>query len=127
MAHRQRDLRREQIWRRHLERQQSSGFTVRDYCRENALRETAFFFWKKEIAKRNGESSAIPPATTTAPSAPAFVPVALIDSPGSRNETPIDIRLVEGHRLRVRSGCNLDLLADVLAMLRRSKPEGRPC
>ena len=126
MARMQRDLKREQIWRRHLEQQQSSGLTIRAYCRENTLRETAFFFWKKEIAKRVREATPSA-ATSAAPSAPAFVPVAVIDSPARRNETPIDIRLVEGHRLRVRSGCNLDLLADVLAMLRRSAPEYRPC
>lgn len=126
MARLQRDLNREQIWRRHLEQQQSGGHTVRAYCRANTLRETAFHYWKKEIAKRDrvATSSA---ATLPAPSTPAFVPIAVIDSPAHRNESPIDIRLVEGHRLRVRSGCNLDLLADVLAMLRRSAREGRPC
>jgi len=122
MARLQRDLNREQIWRRHLDRQQSSGLTVRAYCRANTLRETSFFYWKKEIAKRDREAT--PSAT---PSAPAFVPVAVIGPPADRNESPIDIRLVEGQRLRVRSGCNLDLLADVLAMLRRSAPEGLPC
>jgi hypothetical protein len=125
MARLQRDLNREQIWRRHLDQQQSSGLTVRAYCRANTLRETAFFYWKKEIAKRDREAT--PSATAATPSAPAFVPVVVIGSPADRNESPIDIRLVEGQRLRVRSGCNLDLLADVLAMLRRSAPEGRPC
>jgi transposase len=122
MARLQRDLNREQVWRRHLDRQQSRGLTVRAYCRANTLRETAFFYWKKEIAKR--DRAATPSAT---PSAPAFVPVAVIGPPADRNESPIDIRLVEGPRLRVRSGCDLDLLADVLAMLRRSAAEGRPC
>ncbi len=39
----------------------------------------------------------------------------------------IDIRLAEGHRVRIRSGCDRSLLADVLAMRRRSASEGRPC
>ena len=124
MARLQRDLKREQIWRRHLEQHISSGLTARAYCRTNELRETSFFYWKKEIAKRDRESASV--AATAAP-APAFVPVAVIDSPAHPAETPIDIRLVEGHRVRVRSACDRNLLADVLAMLRRSTTEGQPC
>ena len=36
MARHQRDLKREQTWRRHIERQRSSGLTVRDYCLDQA-------------------------------------------------------------------------------------------
>jgi len=122
MARLQRDLNREQFWRRHLDQQHSGGLTVRAYCRANALRETAFFYWKKEIAKRNREATSSAP-----PSAPAFVPVAVIDAPDSRTETPIAIHLAAGHRLRVRSGCNRELLADVLALLAKPEREGRSC
>lgn len=118
MARLQRDLKREQIWRRHLEQQRTSGVTVRAYCLANALRETSFFYWKKEIAKRDRE--------TAANAKPAFVPVAVINAP-TRSDTPIDVRLAEGHRVRIRSGCDRVLLADVLAMLRDSRSEGRPC
>jgi hypothetical protein len=131
MARLQRDAKREQHWRRHLIQQRSSGLTVRDYCQANGLRETAFLHWKKEIAKRDREAvSAAPHSAASAPAVaptPAFVPVALIDSPAGRDETAIEVCLAGGHCVRVRSGCNLDLLADVLAMLRRSAREGRPC
>lgn len=82
------------------------------------------FYWKKEIAKRDRESAS---AATTASPALVFVPVAVINSPAHRDETPIDIRLAEGHRVRVRAGCDCALLADVLAMLHRPVSEGRPC
>jgi len=125
MAHQQRDLKRERTWRRHIERQRVSGQTIREYCESHQLRETSFYFWRQEIAKRDRESVA---HATTATPAPAFVPVAVIESPAdSRTESPIDIRLAEGHRVRVRSGCDRGLLADVLALLRRSSSEGRPC
>ena len=129
MARLQRDLKRELIWRRHLEQQRSSGVTVRAYCLANTLRETSFFFWKKEIARRDREAASSP-AASAAPLAPAFVPVAVIDPPADPTETPIDIRLADGPRVRVRSGCDRELLADVLAMLRRSaaaSTENRPC
>ena len=125
MARLQRDLKREQIWRRHLEQQRFGGVTVRAYGLANALRETSFFDWKKEIARRDRE--AVPSATAPAPPAPAFVPVAVIDSPTHRTESAIEIRLIGGHRVRVRSSCDRDLLADVLVMLRRPVTEGRSC
>ena len=127
MARLRRDLKREQTWRRHLEQQRSSGVTARAYCRANALHESAFFFWKKEIAKRDSEPTSRTTDASPVPAAPAFVPVAVIDSPADQTETPIDIRLADGPRVRVRSGCDRELLADVLAMLRRSASKGRPC
>jgi transposase len=125
MARHQRDLRRERTRRRHIERQRSSGQTIRMYCEFHRLRETSFYFWRQEIAKRDRESAT---RATAATPAPAFVPIAVIESPtDSRTESPIEIRLAEGHRVRVRSGCDRGLLADVLALLRRSASEDRPC
>jgi transposase-like protein len=124
MAHQQRDLKRERTWRRHIERQRSSGQTIRMYCESHQLRETSFYFWRQEIAKRNRELA----ATAATASTPAFVPVAVIESPtDSRTESPIDIRLAEGHRVRVRSGCDRGLLADVLKLHCGENTEGRPC
>ena len=120
MARLHRDWKRELIWRRHLEQHCSSGVTARAYCRANTLRETSFFYWKNEISRRDREAAAEPNPV------PAFVPVAVIDTPALR-DAPIDVRLAEGHRVRIRAGCDRGLLADVLVMLRRSASEGRPC
>jgi hypothetical protein len=120
MARQQRDLKRERAWRRHIAEQRDSGQTIRAYCNAHHIRETAFYFWRTEIAKRDREAAADPKA------APAFVPVAVIDAPTTA-DTPIDIRLAEGHRVRIRSGCDRSLLADVLNLLCGPHAEGRPC
>ena len=120
MAHQQRDLKRERTWRRHVAAQRTSGLTIRDFCHAQDLRETSFHFWRKEIAKRDREAAEEPKAAS------AFVPVAVIDTPAIA-DAPIDIRLAEGHRVRVRAGCDRRLLADVMALLRGSASEGRPC
>jgi hypothetical protein len=119
MARQHRDLKRERTWRRHIAQQRTSGQSIRAYCESRQVRETSFYFWRQEIAKRDREAAAT--------SAPAFVPVAVIDPPADRTETPIDIRLAEGHRVRIRAGCDRNLLADVLALLARSRSEGRSC
>jgi hypothetical protein len=121
MARQQRDLKREQIWRRHIEQHRASGLTIRGYCAAHQLRETSFYFWRQELAKRDRVSAARPNRV------PAFVPVAVIDPPSVCRATPIDIHLAGGHRVRVRAGCDRAVLADVLAMLRQPMPEGRPC
>jgi transposase-like protein len=105
---------REQFWRRHFERQRISGSTIRAYCRTHGLHEAAFYFWRRTIAERNRMTSPVPKAAA----APTFVPVAVVDAPVSpRRETPIDILLTDGRRVRVRSGCDRSLLVDVLAVL----------
>ena len=115
MARRERDPERELTWRQRLERQRTSGQTVRAYCRTHGLAETAFHYWQRTIADRDRQAAQRP-----AP-APAFVPVTVV-GPSSAAGSPIDIRLAGGHRLRVRAGCDPDLLAAVLALL-----GGRPC
>lgn len=120
MAKHQRDLKRERAWRRHIASQPGSGQTIRSYCETHRLRETSFYFWRTEIAKRDRDAAA------SAKAAPAFVPVAVIDTPAHR-DTPIDISLAGGHRVRVRAGCDRALLADVIRLLRDSHAEGRPC
>jgi hypothetical protein len=113
MARHDRDLSRERTWRQHLDRQQASGQTARAYCLRHRLAETAFHYWRRTIAERDREIRRATPAA-------AFVPVTVVGS--SASDSPIDIRLSGGHRVRVRGGCDRELLAAVLALL-----GGRPC
>jgi hypothetical protein len=122
---------REQFWRRHLERQPLSGSTIRAYCRTHGLQEPAFYLWRRTIAARERLTAPTPKAAAT----PTFVPVAVVGAPPPGRGTPIDILLAGGRRVRVWSGCDRSLLADVLAILdaasSRQIPaaseEGRPC
>ena len=113
MARNERDLKREQTWRQHLGRQQTSGQTARAYCQQHGLAETAFHYWRRTIAERDRRARRASPV-------PAFVPVTVVGPAVA--ESPIDIRLAGGHRVRVRPGCDRDLLAAVLALL-----AARPC
>lgn len=116
MARTQRDPDLEQLWRRRLADQRRSGLSVRQFCRERGLTETSFHYWKMEIARRDREA------------APPFVPVVVaapVPPPSPVAETPIVLDLTTGHRLRLRSGCDRQLLADLIDLLTRS--EGRPC
>lgn len=117
MARRPRDPQREQTWRRHLQRQKDSGYPVRRYCHIHGLSEATFYFWRKTLARRDADNAAL-----NAPQAPAFLPVSLSTTPPPHPPSAIDIRLTGGQRLRVRPGCDPQLLAHVLDAL-----EGRSC
>jgi transposase-like protein len=109
-------IEREQMWRRHIDRQHASGLTIRDYCQLHGLNEHSFYSWRRTIAERDRQA------------APAFLPVAVVDAPAQPHHSPIEIRLADGRRVRVRTGCDRALLADVLAILHAApKPEARPC
>jgi transposase len=100
-------------WRQLLQRWQSSGLGVRAFCDRRNIPESQFWWWRRRLAEPSG------PVETR--SSPAFVPVTIVGAATSPG-TAIDIKLANGHRLRVRAECDRRLLADVVAVL-----EGRPC
>jgi hypothetical protein len=53
-----RDVIKEQYWREQLAGQPGSGLSVRAYCRRHRLRESAFYFWRKELARRGVSTAA---------------------------------------------------------------------
>ena len=123
-----RDPKLEQFWRRHLRRQSASGRTIRDYCREHGLREPSFYAWRRSIRQRDHSTPCSVGHTVSPSTPPAFLPVAIVDSRPHHQATPIDIHIANGCRIRVRSGCDRVLLAEVLAILRPApQTEARPC
>ena len=105
-----RDTAKEQFWRGAIGRQPGSGLSIRGYCRRHRLRETAFYFWRRELSRRG---------VSVAPG-PAFVPVRLSDD--SRVGGCIEIVLSAGRQLRLHGPVDRRSLMDVLAVL-----EGWPC
>jgi hypothetical protein len=47
-----RDKSRETYWQQKLHAQSQSGLSIRAFCRQEKLAETAFYFWRREIARR---------------------------------------------------------------------------
>ena len=127
MPRHSRDPKLEQFWRRHLSQQPASGLTIRDYCRKHALQEPSFYVWRRIIRER--DQATRPAGDATPATQPAFLPVTFGESPARRHSAAaIDIQLASGCRIRVRSGCDRALLADVLAILQASaRTEVRPC
>ena len=124
MARRTRDPKKEASWRKLTSGQQHSGQTVREYCQANALAESSFWFWKRELARRDAEQPSRRPGGASlkrrqgrqrTPRLPALVPVTI--GPARNTTAPIEVLLSQGVSVRVASSCDEALLRLVLSVL----------
>ena len=103
-----RDLRKETFWRKLVRAQARSGLGVRAFCRERGERESAFYWWRSELARsdaaRGGDersqASALAPVHVIADTSPA-----------------VEIVVAGGRVVRVSGPVDRALLSDVLAVL----------
>jgi transposase-like protein len=119
-----RDLKKEAIWRRHMKAQVGSGMSVGAYCRRHGLPGHGFYWWRRELSRRDAQQS------------PAFVPVTVAaQTPAGAGEGRIEIFLARDRRVRVTGTVDRQMLADVLSVLedregpggRREEERGRRC
>ena len=126
---RRQDPEKEAFWRAAVSRQRQSGLGVRAFCDREGLKATAFYFWKREIGRRDASRSRTDRAGRKA--RPAFVElqaVAPVPEPAREAEAAIELLLSHGRRVLVRGGCDVALLGRVVAVLEASPAaEGRPC
>jgi len=135
---RARSTRGEAYWRRIVRQQAASGVTIRDFCRKSKLRESSFYFWRKELLRRDAASKRH--RDLVRPPAPAaFVPVCVTagavestaqDDMANIRAGRIEIVLAGGRRIRMTAPVDRQALADVLAVLAAAGPqrqEAQPC
>jgi hypothetical protein len=89
MAKGQRNLKGESWWRRMVRGQAKSGMTIRAYCAQRRVKESAFYWWRRELARRDAAKPA------------AFVAV--------RVHSPSALDRVDGMVLELRGGRMLRL------------------
>jgi transposase-like protein len=137
------DPQRERQWQAAVRQWQKSGQSIRDYCRDQGLRESAFYFWRRELTRRGlagiqqpGDGQ--PPASkapgkegaaarrrrtsATRHDRARFLPVQVVLDREQPGTTSIEIVLRDGRQIRVQSGFDHQVLTDVLRVL-----EARPC
>lgn len=110
-----RDPIKESLWRDRVQRQSHSGLSVRGFCKHQLLTESSFYFWRREIQRRDVRADAHRPAVATfvelvAPSAPGLSPV-------PPPQAAIELLLPLDRRVLIRSGFDASLLRRVLAVL----------
>ena len=128
-----RDKRRETRWRHLVRDHKRSGLTVRQFCHENDLPESAFYYWRRELLRRDGARDEAKQEQRKRPSPPArpvrpaaFVPVTVAQDTRP-DAARIEIELSCGRRVHVTAPVNRQALADVLAVLEDRHPGAQPC
>jgi transposase len=123
-----RDRKKEREWRDRVRRWERSGESVRAFCRRESLRESAFFAWRRELARRREERQAVRAekkkhARSSTPAKPVrFLPVRVAVENRTDDSGGVEILLDAGRAIRVRPGFDRQTLADVLAVM-----EASPC
>jgi len=108
-----RDVKKESMWRRHVESQGRGGLSVRAYCTARGLQEYSFYWWRRELGRRDMAKPA------------AFVPVTVAQErsvPALAGQ--VEIVLPGDRCVRVTGPVDRQMLADVLAVL---AAEAGPC
>ena len=135
---------KEQHWRGHLAAWQGGGLSIRAYCRQQGLSEPSFYFWRRELLRRDHQacsttrgataqrSATVRQTATAQRSASAtWMPLA-VSQPGSPT---VEVHLPEGTVLRIPADVAASTWDSLLTALRRASgeagdgaehPEGRP-
>ncbi|MCA8917399.1 MAG: transposase, partial [Planctomycetes bacterium] len=105
---------KEAFWKLVVDEWRAVGGNIREFCRSNGLKESAFYFWRRELAKRSAEPAAGPHprgrrrkrtgavTATAAPSPTAmFLPLTIRSPEAPEYEAGAVEIFVSGHRLRV--------------------------
>jgi hypothetical protein len=90
MAAKQRDPERERFWRTTMAEWQASDLSIRSYCWQHRLTETAFHYWRRELRQRDAK-----PVSRSAAS--PFVPVTVIPAA----TLTVEVRCPSGHVVTV--------------------------
>jgi hypothetical protein len=109
MARWQRDVGKEQAWRRHIAAWQRSGLTIRDYCAAEGLAEHNFHAWRKTLAERDRQKTRRTKRSRSG-TAPTFVPIHIVnDEAASSPRGAVEVLLANGRVLRNANRCTAQL------------------
>ncbi len=130
----ERDLKLERAWRQRVRKQASSELSVRAFCKQQGLAESAFYFWRRELQRRDTEPRDAVIASWPANGQPPFVPIVISESvePTSRTGELASTGRIElvhpgGIVIRVPAGCALAALRPILDLLDDRERGPHPC
>jgi len=82
-----------QYWQEQFERWQQSGLSKADFCRQEGLKSTAFYYWSRRFTS----ASAAEPRQSTPTGTAAFLPVTVHSEPQALKLQIADVTLSCSH------------------------------
>lgn len=123
MARLQRSVEKEDFWRLVLDEHAASGLSVRAFCKRETLSEASFYFWRRELAIRDPQSS-------QTPNSAAMIPVRVVepvnakvrtgqksDAEPSRTAAIVEVSVPGGFTLRAHAATDADHITTWLGAL----------
>ena len=98
----------ERKWRELIDRQSKSGDSIQAFCRSRELNESSFYYWRKKIELRERDAKGT-----------SLAPVVVIDE--MQGESPIEIVLADGTKVRVGAKSTREQFAMVIDVLEASR------
>jgi hypothetical protein len=111
-----RDRGKERFWRQVVRRWRRSGLGVREYCVGESLSEANFYAWRRELARRDQETTVDAAGFVPIQVRPDVVATASVPDVAAAAPAAIDVLLTNGRVLRVPSGFDAALLRQLLAV-----------
>jgi hypothetical protein len=84
---------RRELWRQRIAQQETSGQSVRAYCRRRGLPEHAFYGWRQRLRKEN--TTVRFALVETKPAAESVVTIELLLASGDRLRIPQDAAMLK--------------------------------
>ena len=101
---------REPYWRMMLARWKHSGLSVRTFCRAEGLNQGTFYWWRRELKRRDQPK-------------PALLPVRVVAERTASATAGVEVVLANGRSVRVGTGFDSQTLVCVVELLEG----GRSC
>ena len=100
---------RESYWRQVLARWKRSGLSVRAFCGAEGLNPMTFYWWRRELARRDQPQ-------------PSFLPVHILAETTQTSTVSIEVVLANGRSVRVGAGFDPLTLVRVVETLEQGGP-----
>lgn len=130
MANQRRSVEKESYWRGQLERQSTSGLSIRRWCRENGVSEPTYYVWRRKLQNRDHERG-LPERDShallsEAAFAPGFVAMDVLTSDvvtsavaSAGCTAKLEIDVAGGVVIRLRENASAETLERVLSVVCR--------
>jgi hypothetical protein len=102
------DVEKAHFWRKTIREAARSGVSTREFCRQQKLQESQFYWWQRRLSAARQTPRKRKPAAGPA----SF---ALVSEEAGGSDAGIELVLGNGRRLRIRKGVDAETLRAVLA------------